>query len=259
MINTKPTSYLKLLILSSILIGLVRCKHKESFTFQKRTIAINDFFDCQTVECAITEIFIVESIHENGVSQKINKEIENVVIASLNTEENPTVNSAEEAVQHFNTAYQNLKKEFPEEIVPYEASVNCEISFQNSNIVSVCIDSYIFTGGAHGSGRSTYLNMDVRTGEVLQNKKLFKDYDNFLSFVEQAFRKQQNIPQDQSINSTGFFFENDSFSLPENIGITDTHIILYYNDYEISSYAEGPIQLKLNKEEVTDYFVANIL
>ncbi|MDH7447370.1 DUF3298 and DUF4163 domain-containing protein [Aquimarina sp. 2201CG14-23] len=260
MINRKPNTNIKLLLFLGIFVSISSCETKESFTFQKRTIAIQDFFDCDTVDCAITEIFLLESIQENEISNNINFEIEKTACSALYLEEAPkNYHSIEKALQSFNIEYQEMKKEFPEEIVPYEASINCEISFQNTTILSVFIDSYIYTGGAHGSGNATYLNLDLKTGKTINHNSLFKDINEFSSFAEMMFRKAHKISENASINSTGFFFENDMFVLPANIGLTNTHVILLYNQYEISSYAEGPIELKLNKEEVTKYFAINIL
>ncbi|WP_299433587.1 DUF3298 and DUF4163 domain-containing protein [uncultured Aquimarina sp.] len=250
---------MKFIFFLVFLVCFSSCETNESLTFQKRTIAIDDFFDCQTTDCAITEIFLLESITENEMSKKINLEIEKTACTALNLEDDSSLSTMEKAVQSFNNSYQEMKKEFPEEIIPYEASINCDISFQNSTLLSVLIDSYIFTGGAHGSGNSTYLNMNLKTGEVIDNKNLIKNNIEFSSFAEKAFRKIHEIPENTSINSTGFFFENDTFVLPTNIGLTDTHLILLYNQYEISSYAEGAIELKFNKEKVAEYFSVNIL
>jgi len=259
MINTKPNITLKYVFFLTILVGFYSCETSESLTFQKRTIAIDDFFDCQTTDCVITEILIIESITESEVSKNINGVIEKTACAILNIEDDASLNTIEKALQNFNTSYQKIKKEFPEEIIPYEASIYCNLSFQNTNILSIVIDSYLFTGGAHGSGNTRYLNMDLKTGKIIENKKLIKDYNEFSDFAEKAFRKTHKIPEKASINSTGFFFENDTFSLPTNIGITDTHLILWYNQYEIASYVEGPIKLKINKEEVSNFFSVNIL
>ena len=40
-------------------------------------------------------------------------------------------------------------------------------------------------------------------------------------------------------------FEEDRFSLPENLGFTPGGLELLYNPYEVASYADGPISLVL--------------
>ncbi|WP_405208699.1 PdaC/SigV domain-containing protein [Aquimarina sp. LLG6339-5] len=259
MINTKTNTSLKSLFLIAIFICFFSCQKNEPLSFHKRTIAINDYFDCKSSDCAITEIFLLESINETEIAKKINVQIEKAACTNLNVEDDTAIDNIEEALKNFNNSYQEIKKEFPEEIIPYEASINCDISYQNKFILSVLIDSYIFTGGAHGSGNSNYINIDTKTGAIISHKKLLKDVNNFSIYVEKVFREKYDIPKEQSINSTGFFFDNNTFSLPNNIGITETYIILFYNQYEISSYAEGPIELKLKKEEVADYFTTTIL
>ncbi|SEK71109.1 protein of unknown function [Aquimarina amphilecti] len=259
MINTKTNTNLKALFLTVIIICFYSCQKSESLDFYKRTIVIDDYFDCQNSDCAITEIFLLESINENEIARKINSQIEKAACTSLNIEDDTKINNIEKALKSFNTSYQEIKKEFPEEIIPYEASINCDISYRNASILSVVIDSYIFTGGAHGSGNTNYLNINPNTGSIIDHKKLLENLTDFSKYAEKIFRENHAIPENQSINSTGFFFENNMFNLSENIGFTDTHVILFYNQYEISSYAEGPIQLKFKKEEVADYFSINIL
>ncbi|MHA7055650.1 DUF3298 and DUF4163 domain-containing protein [Aquimarina sp. M1] len=259
MINTKPNTRQNFIFLLLLLGCFYGCQKKEPLIFQKRIIAIDDLFDCQNVDCAITEIFLIECIGENDISKNINREIEKAACATLTIEDYTTLNTIEEAIKSFNKSYQEIKEQFPDEIIPYEASIRCDINFINDDILSVLVDSYIFTGGAHGSGNSNFVNIALKTGMIINPENLMKDFNDFSSFVEKSFKAKYSIPENESINSTGFFFENNTFSLPSNIGFTDTHVVLIYNQYEISSYAEGPIELKFKKQEVSEYFTVNIL
>ena len=40
-------------------------------------------------------------------------------------------------------------------------------------------------------------------------------------------------------------FETESFYLPDNIGYTENGLILFYEPYEIASFADGPIILTI--------------
>ncbi|WP_219006464.1 DUF3298 and DUF4163 domain-containing protein [Aquimarina litoralis] len=228
-------------------------------SFQKKIVSIDDYLDCENTDCVITEVLLLESLADDDISLRINEQIEQKASSILDMDENKSLSNMEDALKSFNTSYQEIKKEFPEEIIPYEASINCDISFQNNDLLSVLIESYIFTGGAHGSGNSNYLNLDIKTGNVIQIKEIIKDHRGFQAFAEKVFRDTHAIPKSQSINSTGFFFENDTFYLPSNIGFTQDHIVLLYNQYEISSYADGPVELKLPKEEASYYISEKIL
>ena len=53
-------------------------------------------------------------------------------------------------------------------------------------------------------------------------------------------------------------FDGETFYLPENIGFTQEGIQLLYNQYEVASYADGPIVLTLSYKEVKDYLTVKI-
>ncbi len=239
--------------------GLSSCTKRESFTFEKQNFAVDQLLDCKTIDCASLEINLLKIEDDSQISSTINKEIEKVACAVLNIGENQPEGSMKQAMQQFNSSYQKISNEFPDEIVPYEATIDCELSFQCESLISIIMDSYVFTGGAHGYGGISYINVDPKTGKRISNKELFKEYSEFESYAEKIFRSQNEILDGESINSTGFFFENDKFALPENIGFTENEIILYYNPYEISSYAEGAVEIKLNKEEVASFCAFEIL
>ncbi len=258
MINTKPNSFFKFIFFFGIFLGISSCNTKESFTFEKQNLTVDALLDCTNIDCASLDINLLKIIEDNEVSRDINKEIESVVCAILNIGESESEESLQNAVRQFNSSYQEMSEKFPEETIPYEANIDSELSFQCATIISILIDSYIFTGGAHGYGGVSFINVDAKTGKRLSNKELFKKHSEFERYAEKAFRKEKNIPENESINSTGFFFENDKFVLPENIGFTESEMILYYNPYEISSYAEGAIELKFPKEEVASFCALEI-
>ncbi len=258
MINRKPNTRFILKYFLIIFIVFYSCDDKELFTFEKENFTVDNLLDCKVVDCASLEISLLKIIDDNQISMTINKEIERVACSILNVGEQTSQETLKEAARQFNISYQEISKEFPDETVPYEASINCELGFQCKGLISVIMDSYVFTGGAHGYDSISYINIDTKSGKRIANKSLFKDYDAFVSYAEKVFRTQHKIPEEESINSMGFFFENDVFTLSESIGFTDKEVILYYNQYEISSYAEGPIELKLNKEEIVSFFAIKI-
>ena len=53
-------------------------------------------------------------------------------------------------------------------------------------------------------------------------------------------------------------FEEDAFYLPENIGFTPKGIQLLYNQYEVSSFAEGPIEVTIPYNEVKKYLTIKV-
>ncbi len=259
MINTKPKTIIQLFFWTIILIGIHSCTKNESFTFEKHNFDTNTLLDCKTNDCASLDINLITIIDDRPVCKKMNTEIEKITCSILNVDENQPKQTLEEAILQFNDSYHDISQKYPDEIPPYEASIASELSFQCKSMISVLIDSYVFTGGAHGYGGITYINLDTKTGKQISNTELFKDYVEFKKYAEMVFRSKYDILKSESINSSGFFFKDDTFSLPENIGFNEQEVILYYNPYEISSYAEGPVEIKIKKEDVASYFVFDIL
>ena len=106
--------------------------------------------------------------------------------------------------------------------------------------------------------KNKFLNFSKKKAKEIDDWELFKDKDRFEQYPETQFRIQQNIPADQPINSTGFMFEEDHFYLPENIGFTNKGLKLLYNQYEVASYADGPIELTLPYKEIQKFLSGNI-
>ena len=99
----------------------------------------------------------------------------------------------------------------------------------------------------------TFLNCNTKNGEQLSVKEIFKNENEFRDFVEKLFRKKHNISSNESINSSGFWFENDTFHLPETIGFYEEEVLILYNQYEIASYVSGPIELTIPLEDVLPF------
>lgn len=135
----------------------------------------------------------------------------------------------------------------------YEADTYMEIIYQSNDLISIDLNFYLFTGGAHGYGGTRFLNFDRSTGKQFSMEELFTDIKPLEEIAEKMIREQYQIPADQNINATGFWFENDQFHLPKNIGFTENEILLVYNQYEIASYAEGSISLSVTKSDLMPY------
>lgn len=201
--------------------------------------------------CAYISLQIPWTEAQNSRDKLLNRNIEKHVIQILDYEEENTSNELPEMSKNFISNYEASASEFPEYNIPWEANVEGRVLSNNAEIISIQFDLALFTGGAHGYSSKSFLNIDPQTGEILNTDDLFTE--DFKSYAEELFRKKHAIPANESINSTGYFFENDSFHLPKNIGFVQNKIILRYNVYEVASYSEGGIQLEIPREEAKDF------
>lgn len=199
------------------------------------------------------KLTLPEAQGNTKLAKAVNAALREEVISLLNFEDSLDVESLEHAVTSFHKGYENLRALYPDEAPGWKAEIFAEVTYEDEHWVSIQLNAYIFTGGAHGYGSVRFLNFDKHKGTELQPWQLFSNQGGLRQLAESRFRQQEDIPENQPINSTGFMFEENRFSLPENIGLTQTGVTLHYNQYEVASYADGPIELTLPFTEVRKF------
>lgn len=220
--------------------------------FEKETIIKKEGQNCDTADydCTIISLEVLIAQGPEEAAQRINRALKKHVISTISSEENSTVTTFEDLTNTFISDYKKAAESFSSE-PPWEAYLNESIYRKDEELISIGITTEIFSGGAHGYKNLSFLNFDPQTGEQLSWKDIFNP--GFKAHVEERFRREHNIPTEENINSTGFWFENDAFHLPANIGFTEEQVILVYNSYEIAPYADGDFYMEIPIEEVRPF------
>ena len=91
---------------------------------------------------------------------------------------------------------------------------------------------------------------DKNSGKELTLNEVVKTPKSVKKLVERKFREAWEILPNGSLNEKGFWFENDKFSLPVNVGISNDGLQFYYNPYEIGPYAMGATDIILPFSEL---------
>lgn len=245
-----------LLLLTLLLSGCKDDKEEEKISsplrFEKESLVKKVGKNCDTADydCTIIALDIVRATGAEEVAIEINQNLDEHIIQLISTEEDPKISSLEELSDKFLNDYREAAKNFSEE-PPWEAYVNEKITFETDSLISVAVTTEIFSGGAHGYKTLSFLNFDLNSGKLLSKNDIFEE--DFTEFAEQKFREKQGIPEGDNINSTGFWFEKNTFNLPENIGFRGDQVVLVYNSYEIAPYAAGDIVMEIPLEEVRPF------
>ncbi len=245
----KNSYFLLLLLLMSI-----GCENEHKLTFAPTQLKGENCPNCPKIE-----INTLQALDGTGLANAINNALEEEVITSLAFDEKEEIDKVGKAIASFNRSFQELQTRFPDESVGWEAKIDVDVAYEDGDVLTLVLNTYTFTGGAHGYSSITFLNFDKIKGEETENWELFGDGESFKKFIETKFRLQEDIPQDVNINTTGFMFEGDAFHLAENIGYTEDGIQLIYNQYEIASYADGPKILTVPFTEANKYLKRPVL
>ena len=183
------------------------------------------------------------------LGRAINSALQEEVISLLAFDEAVYIRDVSQAISSFSSGYEELIENFagtPE----WEATITADVSYEDAQLLSIRMQSYLFTGGAHGFEEVRFLNFDKRRGREIEGINMFTNFAPILTLSEEMFRIAQAIPMGGDINSTGFMFEGNQFHLPETIGFNEHGMVLHYNQYEVASYADGPITLTLPWAEI---------
>ncbi len=252
---TLSRMYNKIIVFGLLGLLTVACNQERSIEIIPESLTENDLEICNNHNCPEVTINYLQVQGDDVISEKMNTKLNSFIISSLASigEGQPTAKTIKEAATKFIESYNADKAEFPDMAADYFAEISVTELYNSPNHVCFELRQYLYTGGAHGYGTVAFINFDPKTGIELTDSDLFKNKEEFTSFAEKKFRQQQKIGQDQSINDPGFWFENDSFNLPESVGFTRDTLIFVYNQYDIASYADGPIELKISVKEAAPY------
>jgi len=200
------------------------CAVTSSISFTEKNILFEDN--------AVVEINIPIAEGNTSQSRAINNVIENHIANMLVFFEEPSDTlQLDYAIGFFDSEYKSFKEGFSSSAMAWDASFDGEVTYQSSELISIAINSYINSGGAHGNTNVTFFNFDS-SGNLLEFNDLFTSKNELTKSVEPYFDAET---KDIDIN----YFSGDPFHLPENIGFNEEGIIFFYNVYEIASYAEG--------------------
>jgi hypothetical protein len=231
-----------------LFLALAACAEENPFAMESR-----EFNGEVCPDCPVVHISIPLATDGGALAKAVNTSLREEIIDLLDYDEEGDATDIPGAIAAFQAGYRNLQEDFPEELSGWEARVEAHVSNEGPRVLSLRMQSYIFTGGAHGYGGTRLLNFDRKTGKTLQAAQLFADTLAFRDFAEKAFRQQYHIPENDPINSTGFMFPEGRFELPENIGFTVEGLVLHYNPYEAASYADGDLVLTFPMEAVRPF------
>lgn len=195
---------------------------------------------------AIIELNIPKAEGSSIPAQAINKVIENHIANMLVFLEEPSDTlKLDYAIKTFDSEYKSFKDGFGESAMVWDASFDGEVTYQSSELISIAINSYVNSGGAHGNLNVTFFNFDS-SGALFNFEDLFTDEVGLTEVVKTYF-------EEETKGSEVDYFFGEPFSLPANIGFNDEGVIFFYNVYEIASYADGVTEFTVPFEAIESY------
>lgn len=143
--------------------------------------------------------------------------------------------------------HESFKQEFPDASQSWTIEKTGNVQLNKANIFSMDYTEYSFTGGAHPNTLVLFKNYNLVNGEEIKLNELIETekIKELNQIAEAEFRKLKNLNTSDDLGKAGFWFGNNKFKLNDNFLITDSSLVFYYNNYEITAYAFGPTELMI--------------
>lgn len=180
-----------------------------------------------------------------GVADSVSRHIEEYFFNSSADESDPVKMLEKEKDIYFRN-YKSTNEEIYQEgstSFNWQKIERAAILHNENSLLSIQFYDYGYTGGAHGFGVSKFKVFDLNTGKPYTLDDIFRpDYINDLrDIINYQVRADYNLSSYENLTAAGFFYETIDPS--PNFYVTKEGIGFYYNQYEVTPYAMGPIDV----------------
>lgn len=146
--------------------------------------------------------------------------------------------------------------EFPPDWV-FSFETDFRVTFNSKDFLSLVLDYYEFTGGAHGNYYSIGYNIRISDGEVLTLNDILKP-NSFQALSEFCVEEILNMFEANSLNEAGLFEDELNITEDQDFFITPDALVIQFDPYEVAPYAMGSIEVELKFEIIKNLLKENL-
>lgn len=177
--------------------------------------------------------YVSVNINKPIVKIAKNKEAEGII----NNKISKRINDFEEYITKLSIRDNEYNIKVGLEPKPYVINVNNNVTYNKNNILSITLNLYSYTGGAHGSSVDESFNFDINTGnrgvieDFLGNNRNYNKI--ILDNVKTTINKNPELYFKEAVDKLNVIPYNQKFFL------TDKDLVIYFDEYEIAPYVAG--------------------
>lgn len=146
--------------------------------------------------------------------------------------------------------------EFPPDWV-FSFETDFRITYNTKEFLSVVLEYYEFTGGAHGNYYSVGYNIRTSDGEVLALSDILKP-NSLQALSEFCSEEILNMFESNSLIDAGLFEDELNISDEQDFYIIPTALVIQFDPYEIAPYAMGSIDVELEFSKIKNLLKENL-
>lgn len=133
-----------------------------------------------------------------------------------------------------------------------------DIKLVSESFLSIVLNQYEFTGGAHGNYYSIGYNFDLTTGNLITVENVLNAES--LSFISRLCEvKIKQIYEAVSLTDAGLFEDRIELTTDQDFYLLKDAIVFQFDPYEIAPYAMGNIEVPVYYEEISEFLLIKSL
>lgn len=186
------------------------------------------------------------------IEKKINNFIKNEMLIPIF--DGNVIDSFDDLVRYFFEEYRQFKTDIPDSYQEWFIERSAIVKFYNDDFISLDFSEYAYLGGAHPNHYTQFFVLDLNRGNKITLQDIFiEGYKLILNKIaEKEFRKLKELGEHEDLDESGFWFDDNRFSINDNFALSDDGVTFYYNSYEITAYAYGPTELIIPLAKIGD-------
>jgi len=186
------------------------------------------------------------------IESKINSFVKNEMLIPIF--DGNIIDSFDELVNSFFDEYRQFKTDVQDSYQEWYIERIGTVKFFNDDFISLAFSEQTYLGGAHPNSYTSFTVLDMKSGNNITLEDIFIDgYKPILNKIaEKEFRKLNELGEYEDLDEAGFWFDNNRFSINANFALSDDGLTFYYNNYEITAYANGPTELVIPLARVSE-------
>ena len=167
---------------------------------------------------------LVQDVKDKQVEEKINQIIQEDILNF----KNQLQTESEEYLQSARNEEWEIRK--------YVAFVDYIIHYQKDDLLSLSINYYSYTAGAHGYTLERAYNYNLVNGEEILLKDILKEKKDYIDIINQEIKRQIELSPQEYFSEFSVF---QSISEEQPFYLIEDGMVVYFGLYEIAPYSSG--------------------
>ncbi|NDW12828.1 DUF3298 domain-containing protein [Bacteroides sp. 214] len=140
----------------------------------------------------------------------------------------------------------------------YYKDIESKILLYKGDLLTYSVHFNEYTGGAHPSYRTMFLNIDLSEKKILGLTDFFAEgYEEMLTdLLWNQLMLDKNVASREALKDMGYGLMDDLFPT-ENFCLEEDGMLFHYNIYEFTPYVMGAVEIKLPYDAIKHLMVSN--